>query len=1260
MAFNFISSVLPRVRFFIGLFTLCFAAAWWPLTGWAHPNGLRGDSIKRSFVVPPASVPSLPPNSSSATKSFAGLSWTKVAPGVWRAVVGVPEAIDFLKAAQAKPKLDRLALLPEQGFPLNKEDIHAEQSTQQTVLRFPLQEGEQLYGFGLQFQTVHQRGKILELHVDHYGGRDNGRTHAPTPFYVSSLGYGVFVNVARYLKVYAGATVRKDAKHPPVARDRNLDKKWTNKPYSDAVEMMVPAAGAEVFVFEGPSPLEAVRRFNLFCGGGALPPRWGLGFTQRVQRLFDATMAEKEVDEFQKRGFPLDFLGLEPGWQSKSYPCTFVWDSTRFPQPKEFVNRLLQKGVRVNLWSNPYVSPESPLFKPIEPFTASHTVWVGLVPDFLNKKATDLFFNHLSKDQVSIGVSGYKFDEVDGGDQYLWPDWARFPSGFNGEQMRQIYGVLVQRHSTDMFKKMNLRTWGLVRGSNAGAVSFPYVIYNDYYNHRDFITALINSGFSGVLWTPEVRASKTPEEWLRRFQSTIFSPMAMINAWSSGTKPWSFPEVADQVRACALLRMQMMPYWYNAFADYYFNGTPPFRAMNLETGFTGSIEKKQSNASLEENPYEEAVVAEIKDQYMAGPSLLVAPMFAGDSVRTVVLPKGNWYDFYTGDFAGNGQVLTVKPGLDKIPVYVKEGAVIPFMEPRLHAPSSKEKINIELRVYGNKPTTFELYDDDGESYDMERGAFQWRKVSISFDKNGQLIGTVSPPENGKPSTYNQISFKRMTVPAVVQESPKVFQASWKSLAEGYQVPEWFRDAKFGIFMHWGIQSALDENRDYGGSHYGRYMYGEGEYPPGHERSVQAEKLLKWHTKRYGHPNKVGYKDLIPYFKAEKWDPDALVAFYKECGVQYIVPVAVHHDNFDLFPSTLHRWNSVNMGPKKDIINGWRDAALKHGLRFGVSSHIDRVPSFFQTSRKFDGKNPETADFYASNYLIDYQRDTAWNRLIFLRTMDLIDRYQPDLLYFDGSLPGNSNGMTYGLELAAHFYNANQKWNNGKLEAVMNLKHGPDKRAFVWDIERGQSDALQKNAWQTDTDLQGGWYYRKTGVQFTPELAIANLVDIVSKNGNLLLNVGLKGDGTLPDNQIQVLRAMGLWLKTNGEAIYGSRPWVVYGEGPTKVETGAFKEQKDPYTSQDIRFTTHNGYLYAFLLGKSTDNKITIRSLSQMLTLVSNIEEVTLLGHNGKISWERNKDGLIVSLPPEANGFTVPVLKIKTDDKSAQQWELIIE
>ncbi len=642
--------------------------------------------------------------------------WQEAAPGVWHLRVGQVQPITLLDAAAVEPDQEALGRLPFPEFPLDPEKISAEIIEGKTYLRFPLERNEEIYGLGLNFKTHNQRGRILNLHMDHYGGKDNGRTHAPVPFYASTRGYGILIDAARYITVYAGTAIRVDADDPPELQDRNTDPNWSAQPYSDAVEILVPADGADVYVFGGPTMLKAVQRYNLFCGGGNLPPKWGLGFTQRVPTLYSDKDIIKEVEEFEAHDFPLDFIGVEPGWHSMAYPCTFEWDTTRFPDPEGFIQSLQDKGVRANLWMNPYISPAGILYDQIKPFSGSHTVWNGLVPDFTMEEPKTIFREHFMEHHIGLGVSGYKIDEVDGFDHWIWPDVATFPSGTTAEEMRQIYGLLFQRMSANWFREMNQRTYGLVRASNAGASSLPYVIYNDYYSHRDFITALINSSFIGVLWTPEVRSSGDAVDWLRRMQSVCFSPMAMLNAWADGTKPWSFPEVEEQVREVAQLRMRLLPYLYSTFAKYRFEGIPPFRAMQLEEGLI--------------------LTSEIKYQYMMGESILVAPMFAGMETREVLLPPGRWYDFYTGELVGEEEVITITPGLDRIPLFVKDGAIVPMLkEERTRMPVKGEILSLEIRHYGKEPGVFQLYDDDGTSFNYEQGDYAWAELKVSIERN---------------------------------------------------------------------------------------------------------------------------------------------------------------------------------------------------------------------------------------------------------------------------------------------------------------------------------------------------------------------------------------------------------------------------------------------------------------------------------------------------------------------------------------------
>ena len=563
--------------------------------------------------------------------------WQKETSGVWIMSVGTPEKVNLLSELHITPKVDAIQRMGEADLPISEQDITAELVDGKTYIRFPLEKDEKIFGLGLN------------------GGTDDGRTHAPVPFFVSSRGYGALINSARYIDVWCGTSVRKDSKNPPVVRDRNTDKQWAAQPYSDNLEFLVPAEGVEIVLFGGPTMLDVVRRFNLYNGGGVLPPKWGLGFWHRVPTLFSDKEVNEEVAEFEKRGFPLSVIGLEPGWMSRSYPCTYEWDATRFPDPEGFVKGLNDKHIKTNVWINPYVSPDGELYEKIEPYTGSHTVWCGIVPDYSLPETKKIMTDHFKKHQLDKGVSGYKMDENDGFDSWLWPDVAKFPSGNSAEQLRQIYGSLMQDVTTQMYRSANKRTYGLVRAANAGTTSYPYVIYNDYYNHRDFITALINSSFIGILWTPEVRSSGNAEEWLRRMQTVCFSPLAMLNAWADGTKPWSFPEVEKAVQEVASLRTQLIPYLYTAFADYAFYGTPPVRAMNLESGYQAKTTEEQGELDATKNPYAMAVRREVKDQFMVGPSLLVAPLFAGEEERQVVLPQGKWYDFYTGKYVGEGE-----------------------------------------------------------------------------------------------------------------------------------------------------------------------------------------------------------------------------------------------------------------------------------------------------------------------------------------------------------------------------------------------------------------------------------------------------------------------------------------------------------------------------------------------------------------------------------------------------------------------------
>jgi len=691
--------------------------------------------------------------------------WEPVAPGVWKTAIGSPEDLTLLTAAGQAPMLAALTGMPAGAFPLAESEIEARLETRRIALRFPLALDEDIYGLGVDFKTLRRTGSVFQLHVDHWAGR-TGRTHAPVPLYISTKGYGVLIDSSRYLNVSVGLGVRLAAKDKPPAVDRTTGgRAWSSLPRSDSVEVSVPAGGVVVYVFAGPTPLDAVRRYNLFCGGGALPPKWGLGFLARTPTAYSAQEALAEVDAFRQRGIPLDMLGLEPGWQDHAYPCSFEWDRTRFPDPAGFLGELQKRHVRANLWFNPYVSPTAPLYAQLLPFAGSHLVWNGIVPDYSLPQARSIFADHLLKKIVGLNpaaLGGFKIDEVDGNDQWIWPDHALFPSGHDGEQLRQTYGLFLQRTLMEIFRGQNRRTLGQVRGTNAGASPFPFVIYNDNYDFDEYITAVANTSFAGVLWSPEVRGG-TGEDMLRRVQAVCFSPLALFNGWATNAKLWTHAEVADPIRDVILLRQRLLPYWYTAFAQYHYQGTPVIRAMPLIAGFKSPAaiaEPGKLDATV--NPYAIGKVVEVKDQYLVGDALLVAPIAPGAVSRKVTLPPGRWYDFYTGNLAGENETIVVSPPLAQIPLFVRDGGLIPLTGDRQWAPGRDETVPLEVRHYGEQPGELSLYDDDGETFDYERGDCSWTKLRVTKDAAGAWHGEVAPEKGERPWRYSTVTWRFMT------------------------------------------------------------------------------------------------------------------------------------------------------------------------------------------------------------------------------------------------------------------------------------------------------------------------------------------------------------------------------------------------------------------------------------------------------------------------------------------------------------------
>jgi alpha-L-fucosidase len=460
----------------------------------------------------------------------------------------------------------------------------------------------------------------------------------------------------------------------------------------------------------------------------------------------------------------------------------------------------------------------------------------------------------------------------------------------------------------------------------------------------------------------------------------------------------------------------------------------------------------------------------------------------------------------------------------------------------------------------------------------------------------------------------------------------------------YSYPEWFRDAKFGIWAHWGPQAVPRQ-----GDWYARRMY------------EQKDPAYKYHVEHYGHPSIFGYKDIIPLWKAEKWDPEKLMALYKKAGARYFVSMGTHHDDFFLWDSKIHRWNAVNMGPHKDVVGIWQKAAKEQGLRFGVSEHLGASFTWFQVAHgsdnegnmagiPYDGADPRYSDLYHDRATPD---DKGWltNNLVFQiewfkSIKELIDNYHPDLLYSDSQMPFEDVGRS----LIAHFYNQDATRNNGVPEVVYTCKQFSAGK-WVEDVERGVKDSLSPYPWQTDTSI-GDWYYR-TGQKYKDANEVVQmLVDIVSKNGNLLLNVVQTPEGDIEPDMLKILNDIAMWTEANGEGIYGTRPWKVYGEGGSgkKTEKRARFDENYSLGPADIRFTTKNGILYVYCLGVPGGD-IKIKSLGKDSGLCDQpVMKVTMLG-GSSVKWSQGKESLIIRKPVKLPSWNVLGFKVEFKKKS---------
>ncbi|MEM9586445.1 MAG: alpha-L-fucosidase [Planctomycetota bacterium] len=481
-----------------------------------------------------------------------------------------------------------------------------------------------------------------------------------------------------------------------------------------------------------------------------------------------------------------------------------------------------------------------------------------------------------------------------------------------------------------------------------------------------------------------------------------------------------------------------------------------------------------------------------------------------------------------------------------------------------------------------------------------------------------------------------------------------FDADWKSL-ERYEIPQWYKDAKFGIFIHWGAYSVPA----FGSEWYPRQMY--------LDTKRRGDNFFQHHLAPYGPQKTFGYKDFIPQFKAENFDAATWATLFRESGARYVVPVAEHHDGFPMYDCAYTRWDASEMGPKRDVIAELSAAVRAEGMKFGVSSHRAFNWVFYVRDPSFDNADPKYADLYGRPMPFLFRKDAADYKQNFppqdrqfkddwlARSCELVDRYQPDLFWFDfGITPGlqaanyQDNDFAGHLkQFAAYYYNQTSGRDDGL--GVINYKWNAfPESAAVLDKERSKMAEIRKPFWQTDTAVSSSsWGYTQNQRYKTPDRLIDDLVDIVSKNGCLLLNVGPRSDGTIPEQDQAILKAIGGWLKINGEAIYETTYWKTFGEGPTSVSTGHVSESKDkPFTSADLRFTAKGDTLYVTGLKWPETNQIVIKTLATgSRHFPEPIASLTLLGSSEKLAWTRDKGGLTVTLPPTRPSEFAYVLKV---------------
>lgn len=669
----------------------------------------------------------------------------KIVNGIWKITYGNPESqtpASMRKADICFDGLEHIGNNKKADMPQIIKQIECQFRKRGITITCPMNSDEDIYGFGLQLLSVNYAGRRRYMKVNSDPRMDTGESHAPVPFYVSTAGYGLYVDTYRYTTFSMGTNACKGASsqkkevnqvHKEFSESALYALKKSNEKRQIIID--VPSVkGVDMYIFAG-NLMEVVQRYNLFSGGGCVPPMWGLGIWYRAYGGCDEKSLIELADSFRKDKMPVDVLGIEPGWHSHSYSCTFDW-SYLFPEPEVMLQNLKERNFHVNLWEHAFVYPAAKIYEGLLEYSGDYEVWNGLVPDLATSEAKNIIKKWHQVKLIDKGITGFKLDECDNSDfnpsNWSFPDASQFPSGLDGEQMHSAIGILYQQMMEEAFKEKNIRTLSQVRSSGALAASLPFVLYSDLYQHEEFIRGMVTAPFSGLLWSPEVRDCVNGEDLLRRMQTVCFSAQALINSWRIPSPPWKQTDIeknlngikmedadyyTDACRQLFELRMSLLPYLYSAFVEYHKKGIPPIRPLCME--YPNDLK-----------------VRNIDDSYFFGKDMVVCPItMEQKGEREIYLPEGKWYDLFNGEEVEGGKTFHIMVDINKIPVYVRDGAIVPFAEPVQYI-SDNTVFQMTINHYGIKKGSFVLYEDDFISYDYEKNGF--REIKISVDEEGKM------------------------------------------------------------------------------------------------------------------------------------------------------------------------------------------------------------------------------------------------------------------------------------------------------------------------------------------------------------------------------------------------------------------------------------------------------------------------------------------------------------------------------------------